>query len=110
MTGNPRGTGITDEPGSAAELRIGDVPAAQRYEARLGDVVVGFSEYRRVGNRVIFLHTEIDPAFEGRGFGGRLAAGALDDVRVRALTFTAKCPFISAYLKRHPEYEDLRAR
>jgi predicted GNAT family acetyltransferase len=25
------------------------------------------------------------------------------------LTFSNKCPFIAAYLQRHPEYEDLRA-
>lgn len=110
MTSTPRGKGIEGEPASAAELRIVDVPAAQRYEARFGDAVVGFSEYRRVRDRVIFLHTEVDPAFEGRGFGGRLAAGALDDIRARGLAFTAKCPFISAYLERHREYEDLRAK
>jgi predicted GNAT family acetyltransferase len=90
-------------------LRIVDDPANRRYEARLGEAVVGFSEYRRVGNRLIFLHTEVDPALEGRGIGGRLAASALDDVRARGLTFTVKCPFIAAYLERHPEYEDIRA-
>lgn len=95
---------------SNVNLRIVDDPATQRYEARLGEAVVGFSEYRRVGDRMIFLHTEVDPAFESRGFGGRLAAGALEDVRARGLTFTVKCPFIAAYLERHLEYEDLRAR
>jgi predicted GNAT family acetyltransferase len=92
------------------DLRIVDDPAGQRYVARLGDKVAGFSEYRRVRGRLIFFHTEVDPAFEGRGIGGRLAAGALDDVRARGLTFTVKCPFIASYLERHPEYEDLRAR
>lgn len=92
------------------DLCIVDDPAGQRYVARLGDEIVGFSEYRRVRGRLIFLHTEVYPAFEGRGIGGRLAAGALDDVRARGLTFTVKCPFIAAYLQRHPEYEDLRAR
>lgn len=95
---------------AADDLVIVDDPAGQRYEARLGDKVVGFSEYRRVRGRLIFLHTEVGPAFEGRGIGGRLAAGALDDVRARGLTLTVKCPFIASYLERHPEYEDLRAR
>ena len=91
------------------DLRVVDDPVARRYEARLGDTVVGFSEYRRVRGRLIFLHTEVAPGFAGRGIGGRLAAGALDDVRAQGLTFTAKCPFIASYLARHPEYEDLRS-
>jgi predicted GNAT family acetyltransferase len=91
------------------DLTVVDKPAEQRYEAHLGERTVGFSEYRRDRDRVIFLHTEVDPAFEGRGIGGRLAAGALDDVRARGLRMTVKCPFSAAYLLRHPEYEDLRA-
>ena len=92
-------------------LNVVDQPANQRYEARLGDQVVGYTEYRRVqGDRMILFHTEVDPAFEGRGFGARLAAGALDDVRARGLRLTVKCPFIAAYVKRHPEYEDLLTR
>ncbi len=94
----------------ADELQVVDVAASQRYEAHLGDAVVGFSEYRRVGSRVIFFHTEVDPAFEGRGIGSRLARGALDDARSRGLTVTAKCPFIASYIARHPDYEDLLAR
>jgi predicted GNAT family acetyltransferase len=91
------------------ELRIRDNEAGQRYEARLNDRTVGFSEYRRVGDRLIFHHTEVDPAVEGRGIGSRLAQGALDDVRVRGLRITVKCPFIAAWLQRHPGYEDLLA-
>lgn len=95
--------------GGNGGLVIVDEPAGQRYVARLGDVVAGFIDYRRVRGRIIFLHTEIDPAFEGRGIGRRLAAGALDDVRAQGLMFSNKCPFIAAYLQRHPEYEDLHA-
>jgi predicted GNAT family acetyltransferase len=91
------------------DLRVVDNPLDERYEAWLDGVRVGFSQYRRVGDRLTFLHTEVDPEYEGRGIGGRLAAGALDDVRARALTFAVKCPFIAAYLARHPEYQDMRA-
>lgn len=95
-----------EPPGN--ELRIVDDPAAQRYEARLGDRVLGYTAYRLVNrDRLIFHHTEIDPAFAGQGIGSRLAAGALDDVRARGFRLTVKCPFIAAYLKRHREYDDL---
>lgn len=92
------------------EIHVVDNPAEQRYEARLGDRVVGVSEYERDGDRLIFVHTEVDPTFEGKGVGGRLAAGALDDARARGLAVIAECPFISAYLKRHREYDDIVVR
>ena len=92
------------------ELRIVDASVAQRYEARLGNVVVGYTEYRRVDrDRVIVFHTEVDPAFEGKGFGSRLARGVLDDLRANGVRVTVKCPFIAAFLKRHPEYHDVVA-
>ena len=96
-------TGIND-------LQILDAPERRRYEAVLDGRVVGFTEYRRVRGRLIFVHTEVDPAMEGRGIAGRLAAGALDQVRAQGLRFTVKCPFIAAWLERHPEYEDIRVR
>jgi uncharacterized protein len=88
-------------------LRIVDNPDATRYEALLGDRVVGFSDYRPAKGRRIFIHTEVDPEFEGRGFGSRLARGALDDVRAQGLKASVHCPFISAYLERHREYDDI---
>jgi predicted GNAT family acetyltransferase len=101
---------IPDMASPSDEIRVVDNPAEQRYEARLGDHVVGVSEYERDGDRLIFVHTEVDPTFEGKGVGGRLAAGALDDARARGLAVNAECPFISAYLKRHREYADIVAR
>jgi uncharacterized protein len=92
------------------DLRIVDNPDERRYEARLGDRVVGFSEYDLEPGVVRFIHTEVDPAVEGRGIGSRLAAGALDDVRARGLRIVVECPFIAAYIRRHREYLDLRVR
>jgi predicted GNAT family acetyltransferase len=93
---------------SEATVEIVDNPAGQRYEARVGNEVVGYTEYRRVRGRMIFIHTEVDPAMEGKGIGGKLAAWALDDVRAHGLTFSVKCPFISSWLRRHHEFDDIR--
>ena len=102
-SGRPSVTGSREE-----DLQIVDDPIGQRYEARLDGRVVGHTEYRRVRGRLIFVHTEVDPTMEGKGIGGRLAAGALDDVRAQGLTFSVKCPFIAAYVRRHHEYDDMR--
>lgn len=88
---------------------VEDHPDEQRYVARLGERVVGFTEYRWIRGRLVFFHTEVDPAVEGQGIGGRLAAATLDDVRARGMKIAVKCPFITAFLRRHPEYEDLLA-
>ena len=53
------------------------------------------------------MHTEIDPAFEGKGLGSALAKGALDAERALGEPVVPLCPFIRAYIDRHPEYADL---
>jgi len=78
-----------------------------RYELHVGQSIAAFAEFRVRPGYLVFTHTETDAAFEGRGYGSALAKGALDDVRRRGERIKAECPFIAAYIKRHPEYEDL---
>ncbi|MDQ3894949.1 MAG: N-acetyltransferase [Actinomycetota bacterium] len=92
-----------------AEPRVSDNPSDRRYELRLADRLVGVIAYRPQPGAVVLIHTVVDPAFEGRGFGSRLAAGALDDIRARGLSVVPLCPFVASYLRRHPEYADLAA-
>lgn len=91
------------------EPRIVDNKAAHRYEVWVGDQRAGVATYRERPGSVVFQHTEIDPAFEGHGVGGRLARAALDDVRARGLSVVPLCPFIAAYIASHPQYADLVA-
>jgi len=86
---------------------IADNPAERRYELKLGDRLAGVAEYREIGGRSVFHHTVVDAEFEGRGMGSRLARAVLDDVRRRALPIRLKCPFLRAWVDRHPEYADL---
>ena len=97
---------MTAEPGSDGD-GVARNDAAKRYEAFVGDALAGTLTFRIVAGRVVLVHTEVDPAFEGRGVGGRLAAGALDDIRARGLRARALCPFVAAWVQRHPAYADL---
>jgi predicted GNAT family acetyltransferase len=94
---------------SVSDVTIVHNPELSRYEVRVDGRTAGFTQYRLVSTAIDFVHTEVDPAFEGRGLGSKLAAGALDDVRANAGRAVASCPFISTYIKRHPEYADLLA-
>jgi predicted GNAT family acetyltransferase len=87
---------------------VRDNPARLRYEIFDDDgALAGFAQYVLRGGRVIFVHTEIDDAYEGKGLGSRLAAGALDDVRRHGHLVVPLCPFIASYIEHHPEYADL---
>ena len=88
--------------GSVDDAEVVDVPEASRYELRVGGRLVGTAAYRRSDGRIAFTHTLVDEASQGKGFGSRLAAGALDDARHQGLEIVPLCPFIAAYLERHP--------
>lgn len=79
---------------------------AQRFEARLG-AETAFAEYRLVDGAVILPHTVVPDAFEGRGVGGALAQAALAWARAQELKVIPLCPFIAAYMQKHPEFHDL---
>jgi len=69
---------------------------------------VAFSQYHRVGDKLVMLHTEVPPELGGRGVGSALVRGALDLARAQGLKVDARCPFVRAYLDKHPGYADLR--
>ena len=43
----------------------------------------------------------------GRGVGSTLVRGALEAIRAKGLKVVAKCPFVAAYMGKHPEFKDL---
>ena len=81
--------------------------AKNRYEIRLDGDLAGFVEYEPGEDAVELVHTEVDPAFGGRGVGSALARGVLDDVRGKGLKVVPLCPFIKKWIEKHPDYQDL---
>lgn len=88
-------------------LEVVDAAEQNRYEARDGDEVVGFAEYRKTPSLIVFTHTIVEPAHEGEGVGGTLVRGALDDVRRQGLAVVPQCSFVRSWIERHPDYADL---
>ena len=63
--------------------------------------------YQLAPGVITLTHTEVPPALSGRGIGSKLARGALAAARAQGLKVVAKCPFVSAYIGKHPEFADL---
>jgi predicted GNAT family acetyltransferase len=80
--------------------------AHHRYELAV-DGHLAASYYAISDNVITFIHTEVPPELGGKGVGSKLIKGALDQVRAEGLKVIAQCPFVKAYIEKHPDYADL---
>ena len=84
---------------------------AGRFEARLGDDLAGYAAFEQEGAAGApvwrFIHTVVDPRFEGRGVGSLLVRSVLDEAREQGAQVLPQCPFVRSYLERHPDQVDL---
>ena len=58
-------------------------------------------------NRIVFTHTIVPEELSGRGIANQLVKTALEHAREKKLTVVPQCSFVAAFIKRHPEYEEL---
>ncbi|HVX79560.1 MAG TPA: GNAT family N-acetyltransferase [Bradyrhizobium sp.] len=63
--------------------------------------------YERADGIITFVHTEVPPELGGKGIGSKLVRGALDQVRADGLKVIPQCPFVKAFIEKHPDYRDL---
>lgn len=85
---------------------VSNNPAQHRYELAVDGHIA--ATYYEIANGVItFVHTEVPPELGGKGIGSKLIKGALDQVRADGLKVIAQCPFVKAYIGKHPDYADL---
>lgn len=85
---------------------VADNTALNRYELAV-DGEVAFLTYRRRNDHVLLNHTEVPEVFRGKGYGGLLAKHALDEARTTGKHVIVRCPFVTAWLKRHSEFDDI---
>jgi predicted GNAT family acetyltransferase len=85
-----------------SELVVRDNADASRFEAVI-EGQVAFLQYERRPDAFVFLHTEVPEAFRGRGIAGLLAEAGLRSARAEGLPIVVRCPFVRAYLRKHPD-------
>jgi len=92
---------------NSPDLDIQNNKEKSQYETTIDGAVALAAYELEPGDRIVFTHTIVPDQLSGRGIAQSLAKHALDDARARKLTVVPQCAFIAAYIKRHPEYEDL---
>jgi predicted GNAT family acetyltransferase len=95
------------------DLRLVDAPERQRYEiiAEGEEEPVAIVDYAmRDRSTVLLMHTEVRPELEGRGIGTKTAQLVVDHVRRSGLKAIVGCPFLTSWLRRHPDEQDILAR
>lgn len=88
-----------------------DNPEERRFEAYVDGELAGYTAYDLNDDGILILHTEVDDAFEGQGVGSAMVRQMLDRLRSEQdLKVTVVCPFVNAWLRRHPDYRDVTRR
>jgi uncharacterized protein len=64
---------------------------------------VAFTVFKRSEGSIEYLHTMVPPQLEGKGIGSALAKHAMAYAKENGLEAIVTCPFIQAWLKKHPE-------
>lgn len=87
---------------NSAENTVVNNPQQHRFELTTDGKLSVVEYQQRGGDTLALTHTEVHPDLEGHGVGSKLVAGVFDYVRANGLDIIPLCPFVSAYLHRHP--------
>ncbi|WP_439477111.1 GNAT family N-acetyltransferase [Brevundimonas sp.] len=90
-----------------------DVRADQRFEQGFADpegqLRTVFADYAVQGTTRLILHVEADPVLRGTGAAGRFMQALGEHARAEGLKLAPRCGYAVAWLKRHPEFDDIKA-
>lgn len=78
-----------------------------RFEATVGDHVIGRQPYRRYRGHIVLMATEVDTQWRDRGVSSAMIDGVLTLIRRAGHTVIPRCKITGDYILRHPEYRDL---
>lgn len=92
-----------------AQISREDRPTEGRYVAKIPGVDAEAElVYSRSDSRLIVAeHTEVPDAFRGQGIGRLLVTRLVDDARAEGVKIRARCPYVKAESRKHPEWADV---
>ena len=96
-------TELTDKTGAPVQI----ARAGHTFTVEVEGQTVGLARFVERGDDRVFVHTEVEPAFGGRGLATMLIAQALAATRTDGRRIVALCPMVAAYLKKHHDFDDI---
>ncbi|WP_328389337.1 GNAT family N-acetyltransferase [Nocardia sp. NBC_00416] len=78
--------------------------ALERFEITVDGEVAGYTEYQDTVGERAFVHTEIDPRFDGRGYARTLVESALNETRIDGLGALPMCRTVQHFIETTPQY------
>ena len=78
---------------------------ANRIEARVEDYLC-LIDFIPAGRVIVYIHTEVPPVLAGNGIANLMVRAALAHAQKKHLKVIPQCPYVSAYLRRHPENQN----
>lgn len=88
------------------QFEVTNNEAEKRFETTVNGQVA-YLEYIPAGHNIVLSHTEVPVRLEGQGIGGQLVKQVLESIQHNDQKIIIVCPFVAAYIKRHPEYLEL---
>lgn len=102
MTNRPSAPHVHEDKTGAPATVIAE---ADRFSISVRDKLVGFAEFVDRDGRRVFTHTEVLPAYQGRGLATIVVAEAVRATREAGLHIVPACSMVAAYLAKHPEFD-----
>ncbi|MER8697790.1 GNAT family N-acetyltransferase [Mesorhizobium sp. M1273] len=78
-----------------------------RFELPIAGDMFAAAYYRLEGGKVALIHTEVPSEFSGQGIASQLAQGTFQLLRKTGRKAILKCPFMSRFFAKHPDYADV---
>ncbi|WP_280487682.1 GNAT family N-acetyltransferase [Nocardia farcinica] len=86
----------------STEVRIN--PTLERFEIFVDGDLAGYAEYQDTASERAFVHTEIHPGYEHRGYAKQLVGAALSASRAEGFGVLPLCPMVRHFVETHTEY------
>lgn len=79
-----------------------------RYEFQIEGLIAD-ADYRKIDDVMVITHVGVPYPLEGKGIASQLVEKMLQDIKRQNLKVKPVCPFVVAYIKRHPEWQEIVA-